>query len=532
MHQANSPLRRIVVVGGGAAGWLTASIIAVTHKHDDNISVTLVESPDVSILGVGEGTWPTMRSTLLKIGISEETFLAQCNASFKQGTSFHNWRSDTIEHQYYHPFSLPFRYFESDVAAWWQSYAAEQDFAHAVCSQAALCDHHLAPKQRQTPAYAGIANYGYHLDANKFAALLQKHATTVLGVQHIVDHVDDVVGSSSEPIAAIVGREHGNITGDLFIDCTGFAARLIGQHYGVPLTSCSNVLANDSAIAIQAPYIDSSVDIASTTHSTAQDSGWIWDIGLPSRKGVGYVYSSAHCSEDEARALSGRFASEFMGLSSGRYILVERQQMGEILEEQGLQQSGCVSSECAVEVGAALGAKYIVTGSVSKVGTVYSVNARLLDVETSQIIKSISHDQMGNIGILLTQGMKEAAAKLLGMGTTSTPTAATTGSMRLIALESGITLHNAETGKFIQVAPTTPEVVKDMEPGNYQLLAKKNGYRDQIFEVEIFAEKDIPWDELAFPFVPTTLKNYFKDFKRGEFPLSTQTIERPPRKVN
>ena len=302
MHQANSPLRRIVVVGGGAAGWLTASIIAVTHKHDDNISVTLVESPDVSILGVGEGTWPTMRSTLLKIGISEETFLAQCNASFKQGTSFHNWRSDTIEHQYYHPFSLPFRYFESDVAAWWQSYAAEQDFAHAVCSQAALCDHHLAPKQRQTPAYAGIANYGYHLDANKFAALLQKHATTVLGVQHIVDHVDDVVGSSSEPIAAIVGREHGNITGDLFIDCTGFAARLIGQHYGVPLTSCSNVLANDSAIAIQAPYIDSSVDIASTTHSTAQDSGWIWDIGLPSRKGVGYVYSSAHCSEDEARA--------------------------------------------------------------------------------------------------------------------------------------------------------------------------------------------------------------------------------------
>ena len=91
MHQANSPLRRIVVVGGGAAGWLTASIIAVTHKHDDNISVTLVESPDVSILGVGEGTWPTMRSTLLKIGISEETFLAQCNASFKQGTSFHSW---------------------------------------------------------------------------------------------------------------------------------------------------------------------------------------------------------------------------------------------------------------------------------------------------------------------------------------------------------------------------------------------------------------------------------------------------------
>ena len=195
-------------------------------------------------------------------------------------------------------------------------------------------------------------------------------------------------------------------------------------------------------------------------------------------------------SKDEARALSNRFGSEFMDLSKGRYTLVERQQMGEILEEQGLQQSGCVSSECAVEVGAALGAKFIVTGSVSKVGTIFSVNARLLNVETSQILKSISHDQMGNIGILLTQGMREAAAKLLGMGTTSTPTAASTGSMRLIALETGITLHNAETDKFIRVAPTTPEVVKDMEPGLYKLLARKNGYKDKLFEVEIFAGRE------------------------------------------
>ena len=195
-------------------------------------------------------------------------------------------------------------------------------------------------------------------------------------------------------------------------------------------------------------------------------------------------------SKDEARALSNRFGSEFMDLSKGRYTLVERQQMGEILEEQGLQQSGCVSSECAVEVGAALGAKFIVTGSVSKVGTIFSVNARLLNVETSQILKSISHDQMGNIGILLTQGMREAAAKLLGMGTTSTPTAASTGSMRLVALETGITLHNAETDKFISVAPTTPEVVKDMEPGLYKLLARKNGYKDKLFEVEIFADRE------------------------------------------
>jgi TolB-like protein len=192
-------------------------------------------------------------------------------------------------------------------------------------------------------------------------------------------------------------------------------------------------------------------------------------------------------SKDEARALSNRFGTEFMSLSSGRFVLVERQQMGEILEEQGFQQSGCVSSECAVEVGAALGAKFIIIGSISKVGSLYSVNARFLDVETSEIIRSISHDQMGDIMTLMTRGMKESALKLLGQGTSSEPMV-TTGSFTVIALETGITLHNAQTGEYIADAPTiTPEVAEDMDPGVYSFLAKKNGYLDQIFKVEVFA---------------------------------------------
>ena len=197
-------------------------------------------------------------------------------------------------------------------------------------------------------------------------------------------------------------------------------------------------------------------------------------------------------SQDEAKALSARFGSEFMDLSKGRYTLVERQQMGEILEEQGLQQSGCVSSECAVEVGAALGAKFIIIGSISKVGTIFSINARMLDVESSQILKSINHDQVGDIGLLLTTGMREASAKLLEVGTTSEPEpVVTTGSFTVIALESGITLHNVQTGEYIADAPTTtPEVAKDMEPGIYSFLAKKSGYQDQIFKVEVFAGEE------------------------------------------
>jgi len=196
-------------------------------------------------------------------------------------------------------------------------------------------------------------------------------------------------------------------------------------------------------------------------------------------------------SADEAKSLSYRFGSEFSKLAQGEYVLVERQQIGEILEEQGLQQSGCVSSECAVEVGAALGAKFIVTGSITKVGNIYSVNARLMNVETTEIIRSISHDQMGNIGILLTQGMKEAAAKLLGIGAPSaTTTAPSKGSFRYVATEVGITLHNVETGQFMEIAPTTPKVVKEMDPGTYYLLAKKNGFKDKIFEFEIFAGRE------------------------------------------
>ena len=205
-------------------------------------------------------------------------------------------------------------------------------------------------------------------------------------------------------------------------------------------------------------------------------------VGILDFEGIGI-------SSDESKALSNRFGTEFQTYSSGRYVLVERQQMGAILEEQGLQQSGCVSSECAVEVGNALGAKYIVTGSISKVGTFYSVNAKLVNVETAEIVNSISYDQSGNIGLLLTKGMQEASKKLLGISssTPSQPAAAKVGSIQMIALEKGITLHNVDTGKFLAVAPTTPEEIKNLEPGTYKFLAKKNGFKDKIFEVQVFA---------------------------------------------
>ena len=120
-------------------------------------------------------------------------------------------------------------------------------------------------------------------------------------------------------------------------------------------------------------------------------------------------------TKDEARALSGRFGTEFMDVSKGTYKVVERNQMGRILAEQGFQNTGIVSSEDAVKMGEALGADFIVSGSISKVGSLYSINARLLNVQSAEIEKSISHDHMGDIVDLMTKGIKESASKLMNL---------------------------------------------------------------------------------------------------------------------
>ncbi len=291
----------IVIAGGGAAGWLTAAILATEHDSVNNpeLSITLVESPDVRILGVGEGTWPTMRDTLRRIGIDEREFMLQCDVSLKQGTCFHGWRNNSSGDTYYHPFDLPTGFFDTNVAAWWQHAQPEAAFAELFSTQVALCQAQRAPKQPQTPPFAAVANYGYHLDANKFAEMLKRHCTEKLGIRHVHEHIEHVEADAQNCLTALIGKQQ-RIAGDFFIDCTGFSARLIGEHYGVALTPVDNVLKNNTAIAVQAPYVSEEVPIASATQSTAREHGWIWDIGLPHRKGVGYVHSSAHCDTDLA----------------------------------------------------------------------------------------------------------------------------------------------------------------------------------------------------------------------------------------
>ncbi|WP_435372290.1 tryptophan halogenase family protein [Saccharophagus degradans] len=298
----SKPVTSIVIVGGGTAGWITAGTLAAHLKANSQatVTVTLVESPTTPTIGVGEGTWPTMRNTLKKMGVRETDFIRECNATFKQGAKFCGWTTGEQNDGYYHPLVLPQGYADINLAPHWLASNKTTPFAQSVCVQAALCEAGLAPKLISTAEYAAIANYAYHLDAGAFTRFLTKHCTQNLHVQHVLADVTSVQAKENGDIESVNTLQAGNIYGDLFIDCTGFEALLIGKHFKVPFVSCKHTLFIDTTLAVHVPYTDDQATIASHTISTAQESGWIWDIGLQNRRGIGHVYSSAHTTDTQA----------------------------------------------------------------------------------------------------------------------------------------------------------------------------------------------------------------------------------------
>ena len=305
MMRSNDDVRHVVILGGGSAGWLTAALLAREQHAGEpgGIAVTLIESPNTPPIGVGEGTWPSMRDTLRRIGLPETTLIRDCDASFKQGSLFQGWMrgaSASEGDRYRHPFTLPLGFGDVDLVAGWLQRHGDRPFAEVVSAQPHVCMAGHAPKQATTPEYAAVANYGYHFDAGKFGVQLREHAVANLHVRHVLDDVDLVLSHDDGDIAALRTRAHGDIAGDLFIDCSGLASVLIGQHYGIGVRSQKHLLFNDTALALQVPYSTPDAPIACETIATAQPAGWTWDIGLPNRRGIGHVYSSAHLSHDEA----------------------------------------------------------------------------------------------------------------------------------------------------------------------------------------------------------------------------------------
>lgn len=296
-------VREVVILGGGSAGWITAATLAAEFRATrPGTRVSVVEAPDLPAIGVGEGTWPSMRSTLHGAGLHEADLVRECDAAFKQGSRFDGWVDGAAGDRYYHPFSLPQGYGEADLVGAWLQAEPGRPFAACVSPQPHLCDASLAPKQVTTPSFGAAANYGYHFDAVKIGRLLRRHATERLGVRHVADEVVAVRARDNGDIAALTTRAHGDIEGDLFVDCSGLGCRLLGQHYGIAFRSQRHLLFNDSALAVQVLHARPDAPLASVTIATAHAEGWTWDIGLPTRRGVGLVYSSAHTSDAAAEA--------------------------------------------------------------------------------------------------------------------------------------------------------------------------------------------------------------------------------------
>jgi tryptophan halogenase len=298
-------IKRLVIVGGGTAGWLSAAYLArmLGASAPDGVAITLVESPNIPILGVGEGTFPSLQRTLRHIGADEASFLRESHATFKQGIRFNGWRYEpghAGRNHFLHPFTTALIREDLDLASYWLLGCAGPDVAldEATSVQMAVADASRGPKRIFDGEFTRSLNYAYHFDAAAFAQFLARHAVR-LGVEHVQGTVEAVNLDEQGRIVSLK-TERGEIAGDLFVDCTGLRARLIGEAMGAPFRSVRRWLFCDRAVAMQVPYDRPDHPIASYTISTAQEAGWTWDIGLDARKGTGYVYSSDHT--DDARA--------------------------------------------------------------------------------------------------------------------------------------------------------------------------------------------------------------------------------------
>jgi len=293
--------RRILIVGGGTAGWLTAAYLAkhLRLSERSHLEITLLESPDIGVIGVGEGTFPTIRSTLQYLGIDEHQFIRETSATFKQGIQFNDWGEKG--QTFFHPFEAPFYAEDLNLVPYWllQDEAQRPPFAQAMTLQTRVAEARRAPKRAREPAYAAPLNYAYHFDAAKLGQLLARHARS-LGVGHVEATINHVALDESGAIDHVDTLSQGSFKADLYIDCTGFRAELIKQMPGTQLKSVRSQLFADRALACKIYDERPPAAMESCTIATAHEAGWIWDIGLNGARGVGCVYSSAHLSDDRA----------------------------------------------------------------------------------------------------------------------------------------------------------------------------------------------------------------------------------------
>ncbi len=296
----NTPPRKILIVGGGTAGWMAALHFAHSWA-DRDIDITLIESARIGTVGVGEGTTPLIKEFFDRLGIPESEWMPACNATYKCGISFPDWSTVEGHESYFHPFFS--EHDRAHVNHFWDNCNLRRE-GHDVPTHpddyfvsTAMVRQHRCPIAREP----GVPNavYGYHFDA----ALMGRYFKTkamALGVNFIEDTIGGVNLDEAGDIHSVTTEQHGDIAADFFVDCTGFRGLLIRGALGEEMVSMRDYMFNDSAVAIPTPRADGA--LSSETVSRALSHGWCWHIPLVSRMGNGYVFSSDYLSPEDAEA--------------------------------------------------------------------------------------------------------------------------------------------------------------------------------------------------------------------------------------
>ena len=300
-------VKKVTIVGGGSSGWMSAAALAKLCPH---IEVTVIESPDIKTVGVGESTLGHITKFLTLLGLEDTDWMAECNATYKNSIRFTNFReNDGSSFQY--PFSLGLDMTDkpggisswSELATLYPNEYGPESFAEFF----ATANTFLANTNKQTKNLNGKLRHfsfkwdtAYHVDAQLFGQYLKDKIALPLGVKHIHGEVTAYAKDTTGNISEIILLDGTRLTSDIWIDCTGFRSLLLEQWMGSPFKSFDDNLFNDCAWACRLPYEDREKEMHNYTDCHALGNGWVWNIPLWNRIGTGYVYSSKFTSKEAA----------------------------------------------------------------------------------------------------------------------------------------------------------------------------------------------------------------------------------------
>jgi len=298
-----APPRSVVILGGGSAGWMAANLI--NHRWGGSgTKVTLIESSDIGIIGVGEGSTPQLKAFFDELGIEEVDWMPRCNATYKAGIEFADW-SDRPGHElYFHPFptavdgfTQPSFFYNARARRTGRDVPAHPDPFYLPTRIVREGRAPVAPAN-----FPFLVSYGYHFDAQLLGAYLREVATA-RGVKHVDARIGSVELNDKGEVAALVAEDGRRFEAELFVDASGFRAVIVEGALGEKHLPFAINLFNDSAVV--APTELPEEGVRACTRATAKSAGWIWHIPLQHRVGNGYVYSSRYI-DDEAAAVELR----------------------------------------------------------------------------------------------------------------------------------------------------------------------------------------------------------------------------------